>query len=83
MTRDTFQALLRILGHCILRQDTRFRQCIKPEKVLAIGLYRLAHGNLYISIGPSFNVGKSTVIEAVQDVVGALNELKDEYIRFP
>ena len=50
---------------------------------MAIGLYRLAHGNSYISIGPSFNVGKSTVIEAVQDVVGALNELKDEYIRFP
>ena len=36
-----------------------------------------------MSIGPVFNVGKSTVIEAVQDVVGALYELKDEYIHFP
>ena len=30
-----------------------------------------------------FNVGKSTVIEAVQAVVAALFELKDEYIHFP
>jgi len=30
-----------------------------------------------------FNVGKSTVIEAVQDPVAALFELRDEYIHFP
>ena len=36
-----------------------------------------------MSIGPVFNFGKSTVIEAVQDVVGALYELKDEHIHFP
>ena len=45
---------------------------VTPEKLLALGLYRLAHGNSYITIGPNFNVGKSTVIEAVQDVVEAL-----------
>ena len=45
------------------------RNCIPPEKVLAIGLYRLAHGNSYVSLAPVFNVGKSTAIEAVQDVV--------------
>ena len=39
--------------------------------------------NSYVSIGPVFNVGKSTVIEAVQDVVAALFELRDEYIHFP
>jgi len=31
-------------------------------------------------MGPVFNIGKGTVIEAVIDVVGALFELKDEYI---
>ena len=30
-----------------------------------------------------FNVGKSTAIEAVQDVVNGLYELRDEYIKFP
>ena len=43
----------------------------------------MAHGNSYSSIGPVFNVGKSTVIEAVQDVVNGLYELRDEYIKFP
>ena len=56
---------------------------VTPEKLLALGLYRLAHGNSYITIGPNFNVGKSTVIEAVQDVVEALCDLRNEYIKFP
>ena len=66
-----------------MRQNSRFRSCLSPAKVLAIGLYRSAHGNSYLTIGPTFNVGKSTVIEDVQDVVGALYELQDDHIKFP
>ena len=83
MKRGTFQALVGIVTPWLTRENTRLRDCIPPEKVLALGIYRLAHGNSYVSIGPVFNVGKSTVIEAVQDVVSALFELKDEYIHFP
>lgn len=83
MGRETFQALVGIMGLWLTRQNTQLRDCISPEKVLALRIYRLAHGNLYLSIGPVFNVRKSTVIEAVQDVVGALYELKDEYKHFP
>ncbi|KAK3736780.1 hypothetical protein QZH41_001694 [Actinostola sp. cb2023] len=72
-----------MLGHRLVRQDTRFRDAIPPEKVLALGLYRLGHGNSYVSIGPVFNVGKSTVIEAVQDVVEGLYEFRNEVIKFP
>ena len=43
----------------------------------------MAHGNSYLTIGPALNAGKSTVIEAVQDVVGALYELWDDHIKFP
>lgn len=43
----------------------------------------MAHGNSYSTIGLVFNVGKSTVIEAVQDVVNGLYELRDECIKFP
>ena len=57
--------------------------CITPEKVLAIGLHRLAHGNSYVFIGPAMNVGKSTVVEAVQDVVNALVDARNQYIKFP
>ena len=48
-----------------------------------IGLYRLAHGNSYVSIAPVFNVGKSTVIKAVQDVVNILYDQRNQYIKFP
>lgn len=67
----------------LTRQNTYLRDCVTSEKILALGLYRLAHGNSYVTIGPNFNVGKTTVIEAVQDVVDALCDLKNEYIRFP
>lgn len=43
----------------------------------------MAHGNSYLTIGPNLNVGKSTVIEAVQGVAGALYELRDDHIKFP
>ena len=36
-----------------------------------------------MTIGANFSVGKSTVIEAVQDVTAGLFELRSEYIKFP
>ena len=75
--------LLNVIAPRITRLDTRFRNCVPPEKVLALGLFRLAHGNSYISIAPAINVGKSAVIEAVQDVVESVFDLRNEYIKFP
>lgn len=43
----------------------------------------LAHGNSYKSIGPNFNVGRSTVPEVVQDVIEVLYDLRNEYIKYP
>ena len=83
MDRDTFDVLLNLLHPSLLRQNTSLRDCIPPEKVLALGLYRLADGNSYSTIGANFGVGKSTVIEAVQDVTEALFDLRNEYIKFP
>ena len=68
----TFDTVVKILDPWIVRENLRFRACLCLSKILAIGLYRLAHGNSYLTIGPAFNVGKSTVIEAEQDAVGAL-----------
>ena len=67
-----------ILGPKPERQNSRFRNCLPPENVLALGRYRLAHGNSYSSIWPAFNVGKSTVMEAVQNVIKGLYELRNE-----
>ena len=75
--------LMYLLHPSLLRQNTSLRDCIPAEKVLALGLYRLAHGNSYSTIGANFGVGKSMVIEAVQDVTEALFDLRNEYIKFP
>ena len=74
--------LLNLLHPFLLRQNTALRNCIPPEKVLALGLYRFAHGNSYLTIDANFDVGKSAVIEAVQDVIEALLELRNECINF-
>ena len=66
--KGTFEVILNHLNLHLTREGTSMHDCIPPEKVLAIGLHRLSHGNSYVSIGTTFNVGKSTVIEAVQDV---------------
>ena len=71
-----------MLGHHLVRQPSRFRDPLPPEEILALGLYRLVHGNSYVTIGPSFNVGKATAIEAVQDVVEALYKIRNDYIKF-
>ena len=81
--KETFEVILNHLNPHLTREDTAMHDCIPPEKVLAIGLYRLSHGNSYVSIGPTFNVGKSTVIEAVQDVVNAPFDASDQFIKFP
>ena len=71
MNRATFNTVVNILGPRIVRGNSRFRACSCPAKILAIGLYRLAHGNSYLTIGPAFNVQC------------ALYELWDEHIKFP
>ena len=76
LNRNTFSLLLNILCPRLARQNTHLRDCVTPEKLLALGLYRLAHGNSYITIGANFNVGKTTVIEAVQDVVEVIMRFK-------
>ena len=77
MTRDTFEVLLNLLHPYLMRQNTSLRDCVPPGKVLALGLYRLAHGNPRVTIGATFGVGKSTVIEAMQDVTDTLFELRN------
>ena len=81
--KETFEVILNHLNPHLTRQDTAMHDCMPPEKVLAIGLHRLGRGSSYVPIGPTFNVGKSTVIEAVQDVINALFDGSDQFIKFP
>ncbi|XP_048579041.1 protein ALP1-like [Nematostella vectensis] len=83
MKRVSFDLLLATITPYIRRQNTRFRNCIPPEKILAVALYRLAHGGGYENAGVAMNVGRSTALEAFEDVVNSLYALRNEYIKFP
>ncbi|XP_068706592.1 putative nuclease HARBI1 [Montipora foliosa] len=83
MSRDTFDTLLATLRRKLQREDTRLRNCIPPEKVLAIGLYRLAHGGSFDNAGIAMNVGTATIREAFTDVVNALYDFRNDFIKFP
>ena len=83
MSRNTFHVLLATLRPFLQREDTRFRNCIPPEKVLATGLYRLAHGGSFENAGVAMNVGKTTAAKAFDDVINALYGIRNDFIKFP
>ena len=78
MKRGTIQALFGILTPLLTSWERIFDW--GTGKGFSPGNIRLAHGNSYVSIGPIFNIGKSIVIEAIQDVVAALFELKNTFL---
>ena len=43
--KETFEVILNHLNPNLTRQDTAMHDCIPSEKVLAIGLSKLSHGN--------------------------------------
>ena len=45
MNRESFDLLLNVIRNRLTRQNTILRNCLTPEKVLACGFLRLAHGN--------------------------------------
>ena len=83
MNQCTFDILLTVLQLVITHKNTRLHGCVAPEKVLMLGLYCLAHGNLYESIEPVFSVGRLTGLEAVRDVVEAPFNLRNDCTKFP
>lgn len=75
LNRNTFLVLLNILRLRLRRQNTRLRDCDTGKTFgtgnVSLGAWKFLHNDR-----PKFNVGKSTVIEAAQDVVEALCNLK-------
>lgn len=83
MSRDTFDTLLATLHHMLQGEDTHLRNCIQPENVLAIGLYRLAHGGSFDNAGIVTNVGKAIALGAFTNAVKALCDFRNDYIKSP
>ncbi|KAJ8349410.1 hypothetical protein SKAU_G00245400 [Synaphobranchus kaupii] len=84
VSRDQFDAILRIIGPKIIRKDTTFRESISPAQRLAICLRYLATGDSYRSLSYRFRVGWCTVSKIVPEVAKAIWEgLVHEYMPVP
>ncbi|KAJ8359178.1 hypothetical protein SKAU_G00157030 [Synaphobranchus kaupii] len=84
VSRDQFDASLRIIGPNITRKDTTFRESISPAQRLAICLRYLATGDSSRSLSYRFRVGWCTVSKIVPEVAKAIWEgLVHEYMPVP
>lgn len=83
VSRETFQFICTAIGPVIQRQDTILRAAIPVETRAAIGLWRLATGDIYRSCGLMFGIAKSTAIGVCRDFAQALCQIKDQFIKFP
>ena len=81
MGRESIDDLLRLLRGYVQRENTRFRNCLIPEKVLAIGLYWITDGGSYDNTALAMNIEKTTIHEAFQDVVDALYDIRNDFIK--
>ncbi len=83
MSRETFDFICRTVNGHLVKQQTNMRATIPVEKRVAVGLWWLANGGSYRSIGQVFGISRSIVCRITKDFVGALVHLRDEFICWP
>ncbi|XP_065837891.1 uncharacterized protein [Oscarella lobularis] len=84
MTPSRFDHLLSLIGPCITKESTTFRNSVSPGERLAITLRYLATGDSMQTIAFSYRVGHSTVCNIIKHTCTAIwNTLRPLYIRTP
>ncbi|KAI7803548.1 putative nuclease HARBI1-like [Triplophysa rosa] len=84
MSRATFDYLCQRLSSRLLRQDTQFKRPISVRKRVGVGLYWLAMGTGYRTLGNLFGIAKSSVCAIVHEFCKAMREvLMPEFIKLP
>ncbi len=76
----TFNFICNLCRHQLQRVGTNYRESLSVENIVAIGLYKLAHGLKYSPLEFQFGVGKSTAQQAVKDFNRAVWAHKSEFI---
>jgi hypothetical protein len=67
----------------IQKRDTHYRLAVPVEVRVCATLYKLAQGVNILSCNEKFAIGKSTVSVVIREVVGALNNIFGDLIRWP
>ncbi|XP_066934300.1 uncharacterized protein [Clytia hemisphaerica] len=81
--KETFEMLVRLMSPRLAKQDTQLRKAVPIEKRIAIGLWRLATGNAYRTVGKTFGVAKSTAVSITRDFYKELSRISGQVIHFP
>jgi hypothetical protein len=78
--------LLRIANHVhplISKQDTNFQGCVPTRTQVAVALFKLAHNAHHVVVMELFGIGRATMGIVIREVVGAINIVFGDLIRWP
>ena len=82
MSLSTFEYIIDLVEQNMAKADTVFRKAV-PVEYRVVGLWRLSTGNSFRTISKVFGIGKSTVIELVNELISELVRMSPEFIKFP
>ena len=84
VNRDTFHFILNNISDRIIREVTKFKQPVPPDRQLAITLYRLVHGCSHSTVGDLFGVASSTACRIFNEVICVIVQVfYDDYVVLP
>jgi hypothetical protein len=84
VNRETFDDILESMRELLVKETTKFKEPVSPERQLGLTLYRLAHGCSYITVGDLFGIAPCTACKIFNEVVRLIVfVLYDEYVTLP
>jgi hypothetical protein len=83
MDKATVADMCYRLRDYIQKRDTHYRLAVPIEVRVCAALYKLAQGTNILSCSEKFVIGKSTVSVVIREVVGTLNNICGDLIRWP
>ena len=67
----------------LINRMHRLRRAVPLEKRVAVALWRLGTGNAFRATAITFGIGKATAVQICHEFTEEINNLKDQYIKFP
>ena len=82
--KSQFNRLVDKLSIRLAKEDTQFRESIKPDEMCCLTLRYLASGETFRSLAFQFRLGRTTVSRIIDEVVTAIKEeFGPEFLRTP
>ena len=84
VNRDNFHFILNNISDLIIREVTKFKEPVSPDRQPAITLYHLAHGCSHSTVGDLFGVASSTACRIFNEVICVIIQIcYDDFVVLP